>query len=157
MLSKSDIEKIKKETKLFFEKMSFYVEVEVFPEQEGTIPVNLKTDEAKILIGEGGQTLMDVQHLLKAVLRRKIEGLFYLDLDIAGYKKKKAEYLKELARNSADEVAISGIERVLPPMQAYERRIVHMELKERPDVKTESVGEEPERRIVIKPAQGLAF
>ena len=100
---------------------------------------------------------MDVQHLLKAVLRRKIEGLFYLDLDIAGYKKKKTEYLKELARNSADEVAISGIERVLPPMQAYERRIVHMELKERPDIKTESVGEEPERRIVIKPALGQAF
>ena len=65
--------------------------------------------------------------------------------------KKKMEYLKEIARSAADEVAINKTEKELPPMPPYERRIIHMEIAERTDVKTESVGEEPERRIVISP------
>ena len=151
MLNPQDLEIIKKEAKKFFEKMSFDVEIEFLPQKELTLPINLKSDQPQILIGEGGQTLAEIQHLLKAILKRKIEENFYIDLDINNYKKKKIEYLKDLAQSVADEVALTKREKQLPPMLAYERRIIHLELAERSDVTTESLGCEPERRVVIKP------
>jgi spoIIIJ-associated protein len=151
-MDKSSLNKIKEEVESFFQKMTFDVEVEVSPEKENSVPINIKASEPQILIGEGGQTLGDIQHLLKIILKRKLqEEQFFVDVDISDYKKKKNEYLRELARTSADEVALDKFEKALPPMSAYERRIVHMELAERKDVLVESQGEEPERRIVIKP------
>jgi spoIIIJ-associated protein len=89
---------------------------------------------------------------LKIILKRKITTEpFFIDLDISDYKKKKNEYLKELARNTADEVSLSKKEKILPSMSAYERRIIHLELAGRSDVKTESLGQEPDRRIVVRP------
>jgi len=151
MLSKENLEEIKKITKEFFEKTTFEVEIEFLPQKELTLPINLKTEEPQILIGEGGQTLAEIQHLLKAILKRRIEENFYIDLDINNYKKKKTEYLKELARNIADEVALTKKEKTLSPMPAYERRIIHLELANRSDVTTESIGQEPERKIIIRP------
>ena len=151
MLDQKDLEKIKKETEEFFRRMTFEVEIEFLPQRDETFPINLKTAEPQILIGEGGQTLVEIQRLLKAILKRKIETLFYIDLDINNYKKKKIEYLKEMARSVADEVALIKKEKALSPMPPYERRIIHLELAERSDVITESIGEEPERKIIIKP------
>ena len=151
MLSPTDIETIKNTTKEFFDKTTFEVEVEVLPEKEQTVPINLKMDEPQVLIGEGGQTLFEIQYILKNILKRKIEGISYIDLDINEYKQKKIEYLKDMARSAADDVAITKKEKELAPMPAYERRIIHMELAERADVVTESRGEGPDRHIVIKP------
>ena len=94
---------------------------------------------------------MEIQHLLKAILKRKVKENFYIDLDISGYKKKKIEYLKELAKTAADEVSLSKREKWLPSMSPYERRIIHLELSSRNDVTTESIGQEPERKVVVKP------
>ena len=152
MLSKENLKKIKKITKDFFEKTTFEVEIEFLPQKDLTLPISLKMEEPQILIGEGGQTLAEIQHLLKAILKRKvIEENFYIDLDINNYKKKKIEYLKELARSAADEVALTKKEKTLLPMPAYERRIVHLELASRADVTTESIGQELERKVVISP------
>jgi len=156
MISRENLEAIKKITKEFFQKTTFDIEVEVLPEKEGTIPINLRTEEPQILIGEGGQTLAEIQHLLKVILKRKLASLpiaesFYINLDINNYKQKKYEYLKELAFSTADEVALSKKEKTLAPMPAYERRIIHLELANRQDVTTESIGQEPERRIIISP------
>jgi spoIIIJ-associated protein len=151
MLKKEDIEKIKNEVEEFFKKMGVEVEVEILPQKDLTLPINLKTADFEILIGEEGKNLFAIQHLLKAILKRKINEEFYIDLDIAGYKKKKITYLKELARSVADEVSLTKKERVLEPMSAFERRIIHLELASRPDVTTESIGKEPKRRVVIKP------
>lgn len=163
MLNKNDLEKIKEIIKEFFEKMGFRVEIEFLPLIDSnpptiteekkcvTIPINLKTEDPQILIGEKGQTLIDLQRLLRSILKRQIKESFYIDLDINDYKKKKVEYLKELAKSVADEVALTKKEKILPPMPAYERRIVHLELTNRTDVTTESIGKEPERRVVIRP------
>ena len=150
-MNRQNLEEIKKITKEFFGKTTFGVEIEFLPLQELTLPINLKTDEPQILIGEGGQTLVEIQHLLKTILKRKIQEPFFIDLDINGYKKKKIEYLKELAKSAADEVALTKKEKSLAPMPAYERRIIHLELADRQNVTTESIGQEPERRIIIKP------
>ncbi len=151
MISQENLETIKKTTKEFFKKTTFEVEIEFLPQKDETLPINLKTDDPQILIGEGGQTLVEIQHLLKVILKRKISEPFFIDLDIVGYKKKKIEYLKELARSMADEVALTKKEKQLPPSPAYARRIIHLELAGRQDVTTESIGQEPERRVVIKP------
>jgi len=153
MISRADLKKMEKETEEFFKKMTFEVEINFLPQKDQTLPVNLKTEEPQILIGEGGETLLEIQHLLKTILRKKIEGeeRFYLDLDINDYKKKKTAYLKEMAKESAEEVVLTKKEKILPPMSAYERRIIHMELADNPNIVTESIGEEPERSVAIRP------
>lgn len=156
MVSQRDIEKIKKITEEFFQKMTIEAEIEVKNPKDKTFSINLGIDDPQILIGEGGRTLNEIQHLLKLIIRRKLttgeeltEPLF-IDLDISDYKKKKYQYLKELARSLADEVALSKKEKTLQPMSPAERRIIHLELAERKDVTTESIGQEPERKIVIR-------
>jgi len=144
--------KIKEIVREFFKKTGLSLEVEVGGLQESTIPVNIKTDEPQLLIGERGQTLMETQNLLRLVLRKQlgIEERFYVDLDVNEYKKKKAEYLRELAKSVADEVALTKTEKQLSPMSPYERRIIHTELASRSDITTESIGEGPQRRVIIK-------
>lgn len=152
MISESYLEDFKKTTKEFFKKISFDIEVNFpFSSEDGVFVVEIKTDEPKILIGEGGQTLVDVQHILRRILRKKIDESFYLNLDINDYKKKKAEFLKEIARSTAEEVMFSRKEKALSPMRAFERRVVHMELENNSDVITVSIGEGENRRVVIRP------
>lgn len=165
MINQNSLKKIKEITEEFFKKMTFEMEIN-FPPQEDhnppatpkekriyTLPIKLETEEPQILIGERGETLSEIQHLLKAILRRKagIEEIFYIDLDINDYKKKKITYLKEVARSAAEEAVLTKKEKILPPMLAYERRIIHIELADNPNVTTESIGEEPERSVAIRP------
>lgn len=148
-----NIEKIKETAREFFEKTGLVIEaIEIKSPDNLTIPINLKMEEPQILIGEGGQTLAELQRLLKLVIKKRvvIDAPFYVDLDINDYKKKKVEYLKEMAISAADEVSLTKKEKTLSAMSAYDRRIIHMELASRGDITTESVGEEPERKVAIK-------
>lgn len=151
MVTPTNLQKIREIVQEFFKKMNLEIELEVKSPQDATVPIDLKLKEPQILIGERGQTLAEIQHLLKAILKRKIDQPFYIDLDVNHYKKKKIEYLKELAKTIADEVALSKKEKQLPAMPAYERRIIHLELAARPDVTSESIGREPNRRVIIRP------
>jgi spoIIIJ-associated protein len=115
------------------------------------INISINLEEPQILIGQGGQTLFEIQRLLRTILSKKLGKIFYLNLDINEYKRKKEEYLKSFVQSSADEVTLSKKEKSLSPMSAYERRIVHSELSQRTDIITESQGEGASRYIVIKP------
>ncbi len=150
-MNQQNFKKAKAIVQEFFKKTAFETEIEFLPQRDQTLPINLKTNDPQILIGEGGQTLVEIQRLLKTILKRKISEPFFIDLDINGYKKKKIEYLKELAKSVADEVALTKKEKMLSPMPAYERRIIHLELAGRQDITTESVGQDPERRVIIRP------
>ena len=114
------------------------------------VDLNIKLEEPQILIGQGGQTLFEIQRLLRMVLNKKLENVFFLNLDINGYKKQKVEYLKDLAKELANQVTTTKQEKVLLPMSSYERRIIHAELAQRTDITTESQGEGFDRHIVIK-------
>jgi spoIIIJ-associated protein len=150
MFNRKKDKQVEKITEEFFRRTGFEIEATI-EEEDSEINVFLKMEEPQVLIGENGKTLACLQTLLGKILRRKLEKSVYLNLDINDYKKRKLDYLKDLARNHADEVALSKEEKKLVPMPAYERRIIHMELKERSDVLTESEGREPERRVVIRP------
>lgn len=146
-----EIEEMKNIIREFFRKLGFETTIQFPPPQDSTFFVRITTKEPRSLIGEKGQNLLSIERLLRLMLLRKVKGEFRLDLDINGYKGKKKEYLRELARSLADDVSLEKKERVLPPMPAYERRIIHMELAARDDVSTESIGQGLERRVVIKP------
>ena len=159
MLSKSDIEKIKQIAEDFFAKTTIPVTqintgVVLNKTETGekeVVELSVRMEEPQILIGQGGQTLFEVQRLLRLILNKKFENILYLNLDINDYKKKKVDYLKSSARDLANEAAFIKKEKALSPMSAYERRVVHAELSDRSDVTTESRGEGPDRHIVIKP------
>lgn len=151
------LETIKKEAQIFFEKMGFENSIEVEErenERDGENPlisVAVDVDEPQILIGKGGEMLISIQHLLAKFIKKKTGQEAMIDLDINDYKKRKIDFLKEVAKTVADEVSLKKTEKELEPMPAYERRIIHLTLQERKDILTESRGEGDQRRIIIKP------
>ena len=167
MLEQKDINKIKETAEDFFNKMTMPVSSieaglssikkdstnaeDLSEEDKDVIDLNIKLDEPQILIGQGGQTLFEIQRLLRTVSNKKLQKTFYLNLDINDYKKQKMDYLKDLAKDLADKVSLTKEEKELSPMTAYERRVVHAELSQRKDVATESRGDGFDRHIVIKP------
>ncbi len=144
-------EKIKEEVNGFFGIATFGINEIKVSFRENVFVVSIKIDDPKILIGEKGQTLSEIQHLLRLLLRKKIGGDIFIEVDINEYKEKKKEALREIIKDVADEVASNKKERILPPMNPYERRIVHMALKERTDVETKSAGEGVSRKVIISP------
>ena len=145
--NKSIIEDVSRE---FLQKLDLGPDVTIQEKEDNMIAIDVTSEEPRMFIGEKGQTLAEVQHLLKAMLRKRIDEQFYISLDINNYKKNKENYIRELARTTADEVSLLKKEKELPPMPPAERRIVHLELDKREDVITESVGERAERRVVVK-------
>ena len=154
MIDLNYLNQIKKEIEEFFKKTTFTFSIEFsFSKDNNTLSINLKTEEPRLLIGEKGENLFEMQYLLRMIIRRKfnLQESFCIDLDINDYKKKKSIYLRELARSFAQEVILMKKEKVLPPMPAYERKVIHLELADNPNIATESIGEGDQRRVVIKP------
>lgn len=151
-MNTADCPKIKNIVEEFFIKIGLPVEVDVKEPMDSIVPINIKTEDAQLLIGERGQTLFEIQNLIKLVLRKQLneKEQFFLDMDINDYKKNKVEYLKEMARLAADEVILTKKEKELVPMSPYERRIIHMALAERKDIISQSAGFSSNRRVVIK-------
>jgi|SRR5581483_10947871 len=113
--------------------------------------ISVTATEPQILIGQNGQTLIEIQRILRLILNKKLGEKFHVQLDVNEYRKKKIEHLKRLARDLADEAAFTQEKKVLYPMSAYERRIIHAALADRQDISTESQGEGLERYVVISP------
>ena len=154
MINQEEFEKIRETIKDFFLRAGFVVDAEGgFMERDGQdiLEVNIKTPEAQTLIGKQGLVLADAQLLLRKVIKKTTGKEFYLSLDIDNYKRNKEDYLRDVARSVADEVARTGREKELPFTSSFDRRVVHLELAERSDVMTESVGEGEERKVIVKP------
>lgn len=133
-------------------KMGIEAEIEV-QESEGLTLFNLKTEDSGILIGQHGGHLGALQYMTRVLAHKKLSGLVPFVVDVEGYKRHREEYLRELARQAAARVRETKETLVLKPMMAYERRVIHAELSQFSDIASESEGEEPERRILIKPKQ----
>ncbi len=117
-----------------------------------TIEVNVEVSDGSALIGTDGNNLVALQHLIRVIWRRQTQypSPRFL-LDINGYRQERREYLRELAKETADRVSTENRLVVLKPMNAFERRLVHLALAADDRVLTESLGEERERRIIVKP------
>lgn len=135
-------------------KMGFLVEVEtktIDEEGKETIVCNIKTEESNFLIGQYGVNLQSLQHIVRLIIRKKISDRTNFILDVNSYRQEKNESIVKLAKALAEEALTERRAVVLRPMSPYERRIVHMELAKNESIKTESIGEGEDRRVVIKP------
>jgi spoIIIJ-associated protein len=119
--------------------------------EESTIILNVEADSSGRLIGRHGETLDALQQLVNAIVRANTDQAVYISLDIADYKKGRAEQLTQSAQSDARKVIETGEPVRLRPMNAAERRVVHMALADISEVETESEGEGRERRVIIKP------
>lgn len=108
-------------------------------------------DNARFLIGKNGQNLKSIEHVLRAMFLKKTDGSYSIAVDVNDYKKSRSDFVVEAARQVVTRVRSTQKAESLFPMSSYERRIVHMELASCPDIATESIGTEPNRRIVVKP------
>ena len=117
------------------------------------ITIKMYSDNNNILIGKEGKTLQALTTLVKQVIYNKIGEYPYILLDVENYKEKNEERLIRSAKKIAKEVAKTKVEAELENMNSYQRRLIHNALTDFKGVYTESVGEEPNRHIVIKPKE----
>jgi len=132
-----------------FEKMGIMSNLEITHEED-SITVRLTGDDIGIVIGRRGETLDALQYLLSLVVNRRSEEYIHVIMDVADYRKKREETLVRLAKRVADKVTKYRKNVTLEPMNPYERRIIHSTLQNHKYVETQSTGEEPNRKVVIR-------
>lgn len=111
--------------------------------------VNFEGPDVRLLIGRHGDTLNALQFITNIIVKKRINEKVNLIMDAEGYRQRREETLRRLARRLSERVKRTKKDVVLEPMTPQERRIIHMELKENPWVYTVSEGEEPYRKVVI--------
>ena len=153
-MSKNAIEKAEKNITEFLNKF-----LKLFSEEELKfdistdgyyIIVEITGNNTNSLIGYRGETLNALQTLLSSVANKEIEEKVRVILDVSGYKEKRKKVLEELADKISKTVIKTGKRVTLEPMPAYERKIIHSRLQNNKKITTESVGEEPHRKIVVE-------
>lgn len=121
-------------------------------DDEADVHASVDGEGTEVLVGKGGETVDSLQYLLTQIASRADGSRRRVALDVGGYRERRAAALRDLAARAAQEAVEFGEEIELDPMTPHDRRIVHMELKDRPEVVTRSEGEEPRRRIIVEPA-----
>ena len=111
--------------------------------------VNITGEDTGYLIGYRGNVLNSIQVILNNIANKGINERVRILLNIGGYKEKREKDLKELADKIAGTVIRKRKAITLEPMSSYERKIIHSRLQENTKVETHSIGEEPNRRIVV--------
>jgi len=127
--------------------------VEVASIDDDTNEVRIEGRELGLLVGQKGYTLNALQELSRTVVHRKVSGNAEgrVRLDVGGYRQRRREALERFARQVAEEVRSSGVQKALEPMGSADRKIVHDAVNECEGVSTISEGDEPRRRVVIVP------
>ena len=153
-VSPEKIEKAREEVKKFLdefikqigENLTYKIDQDQFGLD---IVIDGDSKQTGILIGYRGETLYAIQSIISAVANKNSDEKIRVLLDIEGYKAKREKTLQELAVKIAKTVERTKKPITLEPMQAYERKLIHSALQDSSKVKTESIGEEPRRRVVI--------
>jgi spoIIIJ-associated protein len=115
------------------------------------IHVDIRGNDLSVLIGRRSETLSAFQYVASLIVGKETQQFVQLTVDVEGYRDRREKQLIQMARRMADQVAKSGRRQTLEPMPSGERRIIHVALRDHPDVKTESTGEEPYRKVMIIP------
>jgi spoIIIJ-associated protein len=121
--------------------------------QDPYITVNVQGRDLGILIGRHGATLDALQFLANLAANKQAGNRVKVIVDVEGYRQRREEMLCKMALRTADGVARSRRGVALEPMNPQERRIVHLALKDHPDVVTESEGEDPYRKVIVLPRE----
>ena len=123
-------------------------------EDRRNINVDIRGNDLSVLIGRRSETLAAFQYVAALIIGKETGQFVQLTVDVEGYRGRRERQLIQMAKRMAEQVAKSGRRQTLEPMPADERRIIHIALREHPDVTTESTGEEPYRKVMILPKDG---
>ena len=132
------------------DKMSFVALVDAKAEEGGFV-LNVRGDDMGRIIGKEGNALKAFEIVVRSILGRIYNERININIDAGDYREKRKQSLERLAKEVADEVEASGKEKALPQLEAADRRIIHMFLKESLGVTSFSQGEGRDRRLVIAP------
>jgi spoIIIJ-associated protein len=113
--------------------------------------VDVRGKDLSILIGPRAETLNALQYIASLIVSKELGHSIPMVVDVEGYRKRREQQVRQLARRLADQAIKTGRRQILEPMPANERRLVHIELRDNPNVTTQSVGEEPHRKVTIIP------
>ena len=116
-----------------------------------SITLEIESPDSKFIIGKQGATLVSLQHILKMIVRAKSDDYINFSVDVNGYRQQQDNYIREAANDMASEAVINGRAITMESMNGYERRLVHLELEKNDKVKTESIGEGEDRKVIISP------
>jgi len=130
-------------------KMKIDYQINKIEAEQGTVRINIVGNDMGLLIGRKGETLNSLQFIAGLIINRQREEKIRLVLDVEDYRKKREESLESLALRLADKVKNTQKNVVMRPMSSQERRIVHTVLQEDPQIATYSMGDEPNRKVVI--------
>ncbi len=117
--------------------------------EQAAIKLDIEGDDLGILIGRRGETLSSLQYIVNLIISRHLKSRVGVVVDVEGYRQRRYESLRLLARRLADQVKSTGRSVTLEPMTAAERRIIHLELRDSPYVTTQSIGQGEGRKIAI--------
>jgi spoIIIJ-associated protein len=122
-------------------------------DEEGKRPVHIdiRGNDLGILIGRRAEILNAMQYIVNLIVSKQVESWVQIVIDVEGYRARRERQLRQMAQRMADQAVRTGRRQVLEPMAAVERRIVHLELRNHPKVMTQSIGEEPSRKVTIVP------
>ena len=129
------------------------VTIDEYEGDEGELILDITGDDLAVLIGRHGKTLDALQFIISAITVRKIGFRFPVIIDVEGYKNRQRQKLESLARSSANKAASQGRSVKLRPMTPYERRIIHVALRDDSRVDTASEGEGTARHVVVVPVK----
>lgn len=129
------------------------VTIDEYEGDDGELILDITGDDLAVLIGRHGRTLDALQFLISAITVRKIGYRFPVIIDVESYKNRQRQKLESLARSSASKAASQGRSIKLRPMTPYERRIIHVALRDDPRVETGSEGEGAARHVVVVPVK----
>jgi len=118
------------------------------PAEDGFL-LNIESEDSGILIGHRGETLDALQYLVNLYMNKGRDGFIRITVDVENYKRKREDALKRLAERMAEKVVRLRRNFTLDAMNSYERRIIHSTLQNHPRVETYSVGEDPNRKVVV--------
>jgi len=121
------------------------------PRDRVPLMVDIHGKDLSILIGPKAETLNALQYIAGLIIGKELGHSIQLVVDVEGYRARRSQQIRQFARRMAEQAVRTGKRQVLEPMPASERRIVHIELRGNPDVSTESIGEEPRRKVTIIP------
>lgn len=112
--------------------------------------LDIEGNDLSFLIGRKAETINALQYITSLIVSREVGRWIPLQIDVQHYRRRREEEVRKLARRIAEQVVSTGRKQVLEPMPPNERRIVHLELRDNPNVATESTGEEPRRKVTVR-------
>lgn len=123
------------------------------PDDSRPLLVDVRGSDLSVLIGRKGETLQALQYVTRLIVAKELGHPEAVVIDIEGYRERRERQLRQLARRMATQAVDAGRTMTLEPMSPAERRIIHIELRDHQDVRTESVGEGDRRKVTIIPRE----